>query len=197
MSSHTQQKVTLRKQLRQQRKAIPPAARDAAAKQIARHVLALPTWSSQKNIAIYLAADGEADPQPLARRALQQGKRVFLPVITPDKTLSFAQWQPGDTLVENEFGIGEPAGHVPRIAVTSIDLVCMPLVGWSRDGTRLGMGGGFYDRTLAGAPAVTRLGLAYDCQLSSNIPCEHWDIRMAWVGTESGLHRCCDNDPGT
>lgn len=164
---------------------------------IARHALALPQWSRLSSVAIYLATDGEADPQPLARRALEQGKHLFLPVITADSTLRFARWEPGDSLIKNKFGIGEPAVHIQRVTAASLDLICMPLVGWSSDGTRLGMGGGFYDRTLTNTSDTIRLGLGYNFQHSADIPREQWDVDLHWVATESGLHQCSNTGTAT
>ena len=101
MNAITQHKDRLRQQLRQQRQMLTTTEQDAAANMIAKHTLALPQWARVSSVAIYLAADGEADPQPLARRALQQGKHLFLPVIQADNTLRFARWKPGDSLVTN------------------------------------------------------------------------------------------------
>jgi len=197
MSAITQLKTRLRQQLRQQRQTLSTIERDAAADMIARHALTLPQWSRLSSVAIYMAADGEADPQPLARRALEQGKHLFLPVIAADNTLRFARWEPGDSLIKNTFGIGEPAVHIERVTAASLDLICMPLVGWSSEGTRLGMGGGFYDRTLTNASDSIRLGLGYNFQHSADIPREQWDVGLHWVATESGLHRCSSTDAAT
>lgn len=190
MTTINQHKIRLRQLLRQQRQTLSTTDRDAAATMIARHALALPQWERLSSVAIYLANDGEADPLPLARRALEQGKQLFLPVIQADSSLRFARWEPGESLIKNKFGIGEPADHIQRVTAASMDLICMPLVGWSSDGTRLGMGGGFYDRTLTCASDTVRLGLGYNCQQNDDIPREQWDISLHWVATESGLHQC-------
>ena len=190
MSAITQHKTRLRQQLRQQRQRLSARERDAAAIMIAANTVALPTWPEIGTVAIYSANDGEADPLPLARRALEQGRHLFLPVIQADSSLQFARWEPGDTLIDNKYGIGEPGPHIPRVSVAAIDLVCMPVVGWSYDGTRLGMGGGFYDRTLKHPSDTTTLGLGYECQHCDEIPCEVWDVRLQWIATESGLHQC-------
>lgn len=197
MSAITQHKTRLRQQLRQQRQTLSTTERNAAADMIARHTLALPHWAQLSNVAIYLATDCEADPQPLARRALEQGKHLFLPVIQAKRTLQFARWEPGDSLIKNTFGIGEPAAHIQRVTAATMDLICLPLVGWSSAGTRLGMGGGFYDRTLTSASDTIRLGLGYNCQHSADIPREHWDVGLHWVATESGLHQCSSTDAAT
>jgi len=190
MSAITQRKATLRQQLRQQRNSLASAERAAASDMIASQTLALPKWAQINSVAIYSPNDGEVDPHPLATRALAQNKTLFLPVIQADNTLHFARWEPGDSLNKNKFGIGEPSANIERVLADSLDLICIPLVGWSSDGNRLGMGGGFYDRTLNPASNTTRVGLGYDCQECADIPCEHWDIRLHWVATQSRLLRC-------
>ncbi|MEP4486366.1 5-formyltetrahydrofolate cyclo-ligase [Marinobacter alexandrii] len=190
MSAITQHKARLRQQLRQQRQRLSTIEREAAASMIAGHSLALPNWAQIRSVAVYSANDGEADPLPLATRALGQGRHLFLPVIQADNSLRFARWEPGDNLVNNKYGIGEPEPHIQRVSADTIDLICMPTVGWSHDGTRLGMGGGFYDRTLETSSGATTLGLGFECQHCDEIPREPWDACLQWVATEANLHQC-------
>ncbi|MEP6389598.1 MAG: 5-formyltetrahydrofolate cyclo-ligase [Halioglobus sp.] len=190
MTTLAQHKTRLRQQLRQRRQRLSATERDAAASMIAAHTLALANWSQISSVAVYLTNDGEADPLPLATLALGQGKHLFLPVIQTDNSLRFARWEPGDNLVENKYGIGEPEPHIQPVSVATIDLLCMPVVGWSHDGTRLGMGGGFYDRTLEIPSDTTTLGLGFECQHCDEIPREPWDVRLQWVATEAYLHQC-------
>jgi 5-formyltetrahydrofolate cyclo-ligase len=130
------------------------------------------------------------DTGPLAMDCRAQGKSLYLPVIRDDLSLQFALWVEDQDLVTNRFGIPEPGEGSPRIGAADLDIVFMPLVGWDPVGHRLGMGGGFYDRTLAGVQGPVRVGLAYDCQRSERIPPEPWDISMAFVVTETALYRC-------
>ncbi|HBX71672.1 MAG TPA: 5-formyltetrahydrofolate cyclo-ligase, partial [Halieaceae bacterium] len=105
-------------------------------------------------------------------------------------TLTFREWRESSSLQNNHYGIPEPTAQADAIAVPEIDVVVMPLVGWQRDGYRLGMGGGFYDRTLADAGGPLRVGLAYACQEIRGLAMQHWDVALQWVLTENGLMPC-------
>lgn len=140
-------------------------------------------FARARSLAIYVASDGEIDPSPLIRAALAAGKRVLLPRLRHNR-LEFVVYCPGGLLRRNRFGIPEPRGVA--VAVEQIDVIFMPLVGFDRAGRRLGMGGGFYDRTLARKKRRgTRLiGLAHACQEVSQLPDEAWDVPLTGVVTE-------------
>lgn len=90
----------------------------------------------------------------------------------------------------NRFGIPEPLGKA--VAPQRLDAVCVPLVGFDGRGRRLGMGGGFYDRTFAvnarkkrgNARGPRLIGLAHACQQVGRLPHEDWDVRLTGVVTE-------------
>ena len=178
-------KAELRRQLRAARRALPPAAREAAAGQLAAHGPALPGWRAGARIAAYVAADGELDPAPLLAAASAAGLLVYLPRVGDDSALTFHPWVPGDPLLPNRYGIGEPAA-TGALRVDALDLLCLPLVGFSMTGTRLGMGAGYYDRPLAASRPRLLAGLAYDCQAVDALPKEPWDVPLDGVLTETG-----------
>lgn len=133
--------------------------------------------------------DGEIDPARFAAMARRRGKSLWLPVLqaVPAGTLRFARWQKGSRMHRNRFGIPEPAGV--RLPVTSLDLVLLPLVGFDQAGGRLGMGGGFYDRTLAfkarqPARQPRLIGLAHACQQVDSLERAGWDIGLDAVVTD-------------
>jgi 5-formyltetrahydrofolate cyclo-ligase len=109
--------------------------------------------------------------------------------------MHFAPWLPDAPLETNRFGIGEPAPAGG--AVAGLDLILLPVVGWTERGFRLGMGGGYYDRFLASAAAgdAIRLGLAYECQCEPALDAlrERWDAPLDGVLTERRLLRCDRN----
>ncbi|GAB5412728.1 MAG: 5-formyltetrahydrofolate cyclo-ligase [Congregibacter sp.] len=148
-------------------------------------------WPHAHHLALYLPNDGELDPTPIARFATQAGKSLYLPKID-GQTLRFAAWAPGQPLIENRYGIGEPASAPcdPEI----IDTVLVPVVGFTERGTRLGMGGGFYDRffEVRKSQSLTRIGVAYSFQEEPRIEAlkQPWDQDLDYVLTESGLV-CC------
>lgn len=185
-----QRKAQLRQQLRTSRRALPePEARRAAAS-AAERLLRSPLWRNSRRVGLYLPNDGEMDTALIAAEAGHRA--LFLPKIT-DRTLLFAAWQPGDALHPNRFGIGEPSG--PTVQASSLDLLILPLVGFSDAGRRLGMGGGYYDRCLGVAGREERpwlLGLGYECQRCDELPGESWDMDLDAVLTEAALQPCSD-----
>ncbi len=140
-------------------------------------------------LAAYIANDAEIDPAPLLQAAHAAGKRVLLPRLR-QKHLEFVSYRPGAAVRRNRFNIPEPVGAA--WSLQRVDVVCVPLVGFDRDGHRLGMGGGFYDRTFAARVRKNRgslrgprlIGLAYAGQEVAQLPHEEWDVRLTGVVTE-------------
>jgi 5-formyltetrahydrofolate cyclo-ligase len=191
----TAAKSRLRRLLRAERRALPADRAHGAGQAIAGHLSAMPGWPEARCIALYLPADGEIDTLPAAEACRASGKQICLPIVLDGGGLAFAPWRSGDSLTRNRFGIGEPPASAGRVGLSDLDVLLLPVVGWDREGTRLGMGGGFYDRCLATADAVPLLvGLAYAQQRVDKLPRESWDIAMDFVITENGLYRCGSGD---
>ncbi|MBA6382244.1 5-formyltetrahydrofolate cyclo-ligase [Colwellia sp. BRX10-6] len=148
-----------------------------------------------KHIAIYLANDGELNTQPFIDWCWQNNITVYLPVIHPfsKNNLLFLKYADTSILVKNKYGILEPKLNVQDIiTVAQLDIIFTPLVAFDRYGNRLGMGGGFYDRTLSAWHAQYQqnkhakplpVGLAHDCQKVTTIPFESWDIPLPKIIT--------------
>ncbi|MGB5541483.1 MAG: 5-formyltetrahydrofolate cyclo-ligase [Gammaproteobacteria bacterium] len=186
----------LRQTLRARRRSIPPAEASHCARQLARNIRSERLILNSRRIAAYLAADGELDPYPLIEHLWSLGKQVYLPVLVPftRNRLWFARFEADTRLATNRFGIPEPA-QAELIRPAALDLVLTPLVAFDRAGHRIGMGGGFYDRSFAfllgrrywRKPAL--LGIAYAFQQQPTIIPERWDVPLDAIATESGLHR--------
>jgi 5-formyltetrahydrofolate cyclo-ligase len=189
MSDSHRIKTELRTAMRLRRKALSRAAQHAAAQALTNSVFNLPDWASAQRVAIYLAADGEIDTKPLEKVARGLGKQLFLPVINSDNSLSFAHWHVDDTLLINRYDIPEPPATATRCAVAELHIIFLPLVGWDLHGGRLGMGGGFYDRTLADISGPLLVGLAHDNQQVEEIPQESWDVALDYIATDVALYR--------
>lgn len=174
--------------MRKRRQALSAAARDDAALSVANHIESTPGWPSAVRVALYLAADGEIDPTVIASRLRENGKTPHLPIIQDDNSLRFAAWDANAPLSNNRFGIPEPMGK--QVPAETLDIVLMPLVAWDMTGNRLGMGGGFYDRTLAGCDNVLKVGLGFEFQRVSSLQAESWDVRLDLIATECALHEC-------
>jgi 5-formyltetrahydrofolate cyclo-ligase len=183
-------KAQLRSELRRRRRALNAQQQLAAAQAVAAHCRQLPGFSNAHRIALYLAQDGEIDTTPLNAICRKLNMQLFLPVIGTDNSLSFARWDNDSQLKANRYGIPEPPGDAWRCPTEELDILIMPLVGWDRRGGRLGMGGGFYDRTLAGVSGPLRVGLAHAIQELEDIPREEWDICVDFIATDTALHHC-------
>lgn len=113
-----------------------------------------------------------------------------LPVLHEDQQLRFAPWRPGDALVTNRYGIPEPAvDPASALPPQAMSLVVMPLVGFDDAGHRLGMGGGWYDRSLAmrkhDAPPPWLVGVGFDLQRAAHLDIAAWDVMPDAICTES------------
>jgi 5-formyltetrahydrofolate cyclo-ligase len=187
LSINTRQQV--RALIRQRRKQLTPNQQQHAASQLVQQALALPQLQHKQHIALYLANDGELDPYPLMQALWQQGKQLYLPVLHPFTAgyLLFVHYTPDTLLYPNRFGIPEPLPECHRILpLNQLELIFTPLVAFDKTGNRLGMGGGFYDRTLAQLPKNSPcdvIGLAHSCQQVEAVPTEAWDIPLKQIIT--------------
>jgi 5-formyltetrahydrofolate cyclo-ligase len=141
-----------------------------------------------QTIALYLANDSELDPMPFIKWCWQQKKQVYLPVLHPfcPGHLLFLLFEECSIMVKNHYGIDEPKLDVNKVCpLNKLDVLFTPLVAFDDSGARLGMGGGFYDRTIANwqQHQVCPIGLAHDCQQVDIIPVEHWDIPLPEIIT--------------
>ena len=190
MTQSTPSKTELRNTLRRRRQQLDGERQKTAARALSHHVEMLPAWPGAQRIALYLAADGEIATDFIGRRARALGKKLFLPVISPDNTMEFAEWSGNCPLETNRYGIPEPPVAATRCPAADLDIIFLPLVGWDRSGGRLGMGGGFYDRTLAGLSGPVLTGLGHARQEVPEVPREEWDVPLHFVVTDTELVRC-------
>jgi 5-formyltetrahydrofolate cyclo-ligase len=185
-------RVLLRRELRQRRRDLPAATRIAAANALADRLLALPFLPSSGFVAGYWAMDGEIGLHAFQMR-LPPALTYCLPMLHADESLRFAPWRAGAPLVTNRFGIPEPDID-PDDAMTAseVAMLVLPLVGFDARGARLGMGGGWYDRSLAfrhARPAPPWLvGAGFAVQRVEALPLEAWDVRLDAVCSEAATH---------
>lgn len=197
-----QQQITrhaLRTALRAKRNALNPIQQLSAAQHLVEQVQ--PLFADSHIIAAYLPNDGEISPQCIIQQAWAQEKTVALPVLHPFKTgtLLFVEYLADSKMTLNRFGIPEPELTTANIIpLHQINSIFVPLVGFDAQGNRMGMGGGFYDRTLAQLTqhqrvgytpetiltAPSLIGLAHSIQQLDAIPVAQWDIPMSHIATE-------------
>lgn len=191
----------LRRRMRLQRRALTSQQQRDASWALERIIGRHPLFQRSRHIAFYLPNDGEMDLSPLIERARAMGKRCYLPVLSPlyHNRLWFAPYNAGCELLLNRFGIPEPAANWSMMRPAwSLDLILTPLVAFDAAGNRLGMGGGYYDRTLAYLARRNHwrkpnlLGTAYAFQQVDALPHESWDVPLHGIATEESLNLLAD-----
>ncbi|CAR09526.2 putative ligase [Escherichia coli ED1a] len=176
--------------IRQRRRALTPEQQQEMGQQAATRMMTYPPVVMAHTVAIFLSFDGEVDTQPLIEQLWRAGKRVYLPVLHPFSAgnLLFLNYHPQSELVMNRLKVHEPKLDVRDVLPLSrLDVLITPLVAFDEYGQRLGMGGGFYDRTLQNWQhyKMQPVGYAHDCQLVEKLPVEEWDIPLPAVVTPS------------
>lgn len=185
----------LRRELRSRRKAIIGAERaqksQAAAENALAAIAALQAANiAVKNIGVFLSLAEEIDTAYLIEQLWARDYRLFLPVVQArEAPLVWRAYQPDSRLCQDVFGLTVPE-PAEAASAAPLDVVIMPLVGFDKGGNRIGMGGGFYDRSFADKIAAEPpylLGLAYECQAVEEIARQAWDIPMNALATEAQL----------
>ena len=187
-------KTRLRRQFRALRNNLPIKIQQAHARAVAEQLARSGELLRARTVAGYAAADGEVDLTPVFEVLWRRNTRIALPVINPlNARLDFYRHQGDQPLVRGRFDILVPNLQAEHLPLLRIDLLLVPLVAVDLQGTRLGMGGGFYDRTLKSLPPQLRprlMGVAHACQVSDeSLPHDAWDIRLDAVVTELGVTR--------
>ncbi len=182
----------IRQHIRQTRRALSPEQQHIAAREAAARLLTWPQMEHAHHIALFLSFDGELDTRPLIQTLWDRGRAVYLPVLHPfsDGNLIMVRYLPENELVINRLNIPEPRLDVRHILpLFKLDVLVTPLVAFDTQGQRLGMGGGFYDRTLQHwqQHGFMPVGYAHDCQQVDALPTEQWDIPLPAVATPSRI----------
>lgn len=188
-------KRALRASIGERRSACSPAARDAAARAIAEHVLAMPAFGSARIVAVYAALPDEVPLDAVVAAALASGRVVAMPRMQGDR-LRFARVESWRALERGRFGIPEPPAAAAEVSFARGDLVLLPGVAFDAHGGRLGRGGGHYDRALAALPSMPHLvGVGFAFQLVASVPMDVHDRRVEAVVCERGVTPCGPGDP--
>ncbi|MFC0267505.1 5-formyltetrahydrofolate cyclo-ligase [Kushneria aurantia] len=193
----------LRRQLRRRRRELDVRAQRRAALMLARRLMRLAELRRARRVALYLPEGGEIDPRPLIDWLHQRGAEIYLPVLRPlvENRLWFVRLMADTQMTLNRFQIAEPslrqsAARHRRVRPEMLDVVLMPLVGFDRQGHRLGMGGGFYDRTFAfkryRSTRPVLIGVAHACQQVSALPAQPWDVGLDLIASDREVLRVDD-----
>lgn len=186
----------LRHRLRAERCALSAHARDEASQAVCRHLIAADVFEQAGSVSAYLAVNGELELRPVIERAWADRKNVCLPVVTGGRgtVLEFRPFTSATRLTANRYGIEEPASDASGCPTGELDLVLCPVVAFDEHGTRVGMGGGYYDATFRsrlgnrlGRPVL--LGIAYEAQrVGAVLERSEWDVPLDGVVTETGFY---------
>lgn len=184
----------LRLAARKARGSMTASERARASRRITDRFLNGRYFLSSETIACYVPTWDEVDTNAIIERAWCAKKRVFLPVTTLHGHMFFRETLPGTDLARNDFGLWEPISGT-LIDASKLDVVVTPLVAFDVQRNRIGMGGGYFDRTFAFLGGRTHwlrpklIGVAFECQRVQKITRNPWDIRVFRVLTEAS-----DND---
>jgi 5-formyltetrahydrofolate cyclo-ligase len=194
-------KTQLRKELFTARRAVPPAARDRAARAVADHIARTFWLAPGKRIGLYASMPQELGTAPLLELARERGCHVFLPRITNLRARRMRFVPLGPRGEQHSFGMFEPEGDA-WLGARFLDTIFVAGVGFDRRGARLGHGAGFYDRALAfrrwrhhwRGPRL--VGLAYAFQVVEHIPVAAHDVFMDAIVTDRGIDESLADENG-
>lgn len=186
----------LRKKLREQRTKLTTAEQVLASQKITGQLIQNPLFQQSQHIAAYISINHEINPNRIIEKIWESHKRCYLPVLQK-KQLAFSVYKRESPLKNNRLNIPEPP-LLPELSINShdLDLVLVPLLGFTVKGYRLGMGGGFYDRTFSFLLEENRsikpylIGLGYEWQKLEAFEIEEWDVPLNAIITENEFILC-------
>jgi 5-formyltetrahydrofolate cyclo-ligase len=177
-------KRELRSELIASRARLGSVERQAASTAIAARLTALAPFRAAETVGLYAPLGTEVDVSPIALAVLARGGRVVFPrSVAGERRLVFCACNLGE-LVRGPLGAGEPPPGAREVPLSEIHCFVIPGVGFSRDGLRLGRGGGYYDVTLKQALGAIRIGVAFNLQLRPELPREPHDVPLDAIVTE-------------
>jgi 5-formyltetrahydrofolate cyclo-ligase len=183
-------KRAIRQEMRRRRRALAVADLSAAERAVVTHLGSVEAFHLSPTVLAYVATDHEVPTGELMEAAFAAGKRVYLPRLVGE-TMTFAEHRRRADLRPGAHGILEPLGDPLEERDMAASVAFVPLLAWDASGSRVGRGGGHYDRAFAG-PARPRclVGLGYSFQQCAALPRDPWDLRLDWVVSERGA-TCC------
>ncbi len=186
----------IRQHIRTKRKDLSEAHQDSYSRHLVNQLQTHPRLKQAKNVALYLPNDGELCTHSLINWCWLNNINTYLPVLHPFSpgNLLFIHYHEETEMEANKYGIKQP--KLDKQAVLpkeQLDIIFTPLVAFDHSGNRLGMGGGYYDRTLASwfkdNSGPYPIGLAHDLQCLEQLPAQSWDVPLPEVITPSKVWR--------
>jgi 5-formyltetrahydrofolate cyclo-ligase len=181
-------KHAIRQALRGRRRRLGSDAVDAAGAAVWAQLRGLASYQTAPALIAYIASENEIPTDRALADSAGCHRHLYLP--KDSETLCLVRWQLGEPLIPGRGGVCEPLGGEP-LAQGATAMALVPVVAWDGRGTRLGRGGGFYDRAFAdGRADIVRVGLAYEFQYWPDLPRDPWDVPLQYVITEQRVVRC-------
>ena len=179
--------------MRRRRADLSAAQLDDAADRLCTRLIEIEAYRDAQRIAAYFAVNGEISLHPLIDHALAQGKEIYLPNLD-QQALRFSPYFHEQKMRINRYRLPEPdVGEDEMLAPESLDLVLAPLVVFDAARNRIGMGGGFYDRSFAFRKDPEKVkpvlvGVAHELQKVDQLVAESWDVRLDLVVTDRAVY---------
>lgn len=188
-------KQSIRKSILVQREQLPTEMRSAHSAAITERLLQLPEYRQAGTVLGYMNFGAEFASELWVERALADGKRLALPKVNRHTNHLDLYWvdDPESQLTAGLWGIREPVAELCKklAAPDEIEFALLPGVAFTRDGARLGYGGGYYDKLLAGmAQRPALVAAAFGLQVVERLPQEATDIKVEWIVTEQEMIDC-------
>ncbi len=181
-------KNNLRKALLKKRNLLEPESKERYDESIYGTVINSEEFRGSSNIFVYVSFGSEVDTYKIINYALEQGKNIFVPKIISKKAgMAAVKIKSLGDLERNSFGILEPKEFKDKVEADILDYILVPGLGFDLKGSRLGYGGGFYDRFLTGISAKTAvIALGYEIQIVESLTVDSFDIPVKGIVTENG-----------
>ncbi|WP_105199672.1 5-formyltetrahydrofolate cyclo-ligase [Pseudoalteromonas sp. T1lg10] len=191
-----EQRVDIRKRMRNLRKKLTPEEQKSAANALKINISQVIKDPKSARVGTYLSNDGEPNLDPVFQWLWQNKATPFLPILHPftGVHLLFQRYEENSPMSTNRYGILEPELNCSHVSpVAALDFILTPLVAFDSQGNRLGMGGGYYDRTFAQIPpdAPHRpklIGVAHQCQHLDTLPVASWDVPLDYIVTPERIY---------
>ena len=182
-------KSEIRDEIKSKRKSLEPAESGRISRAVCRKISSLGVWKKAKTAAVYIPLPGEVDIWPLINEGLSTGKIILAPFILPEtgKAL-FSRFHDKKELKPGPFGLLQPEGgeiHSRDV----IDVIIVPGLAFSPDGSRIGFGKGYYDRILDGFRGES-IAPAFEFQMYDDLPVSSHDIPVDYVVNERIVYIC-------
>lgn len=158
-------------------------------REIIKNVMSLPEYSAAKNVFVYIGAGDEINTDFLVDDMLENGKDVYVPLCFGKGEMAAKKISSREELQEGMYGLLEPSASAEGILPEEISLVIVPGVAFGRDFTRLGRGGGYYDRFLERASSATLVAPCREENLLETVPVDEHDCPVDVIVTKEEVLR--------